>query len=115
MAQKHHLLGLQKFLEGESSEDIEFFKHAISWFQNNEDFIPEYIVHLRPTTPFRDPKVIDSAIKEFIDSDYTALRSCHKMSESAYKTFEVEKVYSKEYVMEVMILKVRMLQDKHFQ
>jgi CMP-N,N'-diacetyllegionaminic acid synthase len=77
-------------ISGDSATDIEFFRHAISWFQDNEDFIPEYLVHLRPTTPFRDPKVIDRAIKEFISSDYSALRSCHKMSESSYKTFEVE-------------------------
>ena len=77
-------------ISGDLATDIEFFRHAISWFQDNEDFVPEYLVHLRPTTPFRDPKVIDSAIKEFVDSDYSALRSCHKMSESSYKTFEVE-------------------------
>ena len=78
-------------ISGDYAADIDFFKHAISWFQNNEGFIPEYIVHLRPTTPFRNPEVIDSAIKVFVDSYYSALRSCHKMSESSYKTFEVEK------------------------
>ena len=77
-------------ISGDLATDIEFFRHAISWFQDNEDFTPEYLAHLRPTTPFRDPKVIDSAIREFISSDYSALRSCHKMSESSYKTFEVE-------------------------
>ena len=77
-------------ISGDLATDIEFFRHAISWLQDNEDFTPEYLAHLRPTTPFRDPKVIDSAIKEFISSDYSALRSCHKMSESSYKTFEVE-------------------------
>jgi len=45
---------------------------------------------LRPTTPFRDPKILDKAIEGFIGSDYSALRSCHRMSESSYKTFEVE-------------------------
>ena len=77
-------------ISGDSATDIEFFKHAISWFKDNENCTPRYLVHLRPTTPFRDPKIIDKAIKEFICSDYTALRSCHKMSESSYKTFEVE-------------------------
>ena len=79
-----------KDISGDLATDIEFFTHALTWFQDNEGFVPEYLVHLRPTTPFRDPKVIDCAIKEFLDSDYSALRSCHKMSESSYKTFEVE-------------------------
>ena len=77
-------------ISGDLATDIEFFRHAISWFQDNEDFTPEYLVHLRPTTPFRDPRVLDDAIKEFLISDYSALRSCHKMSESSYKTFEIE-------------------------
>ena len=77
-------------ISGDLSTDIEFFKHTIDWLQENENFIPEYFVHLRPTTPFRDPKILDKAIEEFVCSDYSALRSCHKMSESSYKTFEVE-------------------------
>jgi CMP-N,N'-diacetyllegionaminic acid synthase len=77
-------------ISGDLATDLEFFRHAIEWFEKNESYVPEYLVHLRPTTPFRDPKVIDRAIKEFISSDYSALRSCHKMSESSYKTFEIE-------------------------
>jgi len=79
-----------KDISGDLATDVEFFKHAIDWLQENEGFVPEYFVHLRPTTPFRDPKIIDKAIEEFIGSGYSALRSCHKMSESSYKTFEVE-------------------------
>jgi len=79
-----------KNISGDLATDLEFFKHAIDWLQKNENFVPEYFIHLRPTTPFRDPKILDKAIKEFICSDYSALRSCHKMSESSYKTFEVE-------------------------
>ena len=79
-----------KDISGDLATDVEFFKHTIDWLQENENFVPEYLVHLRPTTPFRNAKIIDDAIKEFISSDYSALRSCHKMSESSYKTFEVE-------------------------
>ena len=79
-----------KDISGDLATDVECFKHTIDWLQENENFVPEYFVHLRPTTPFRDPKVLDTAIKEFVCSDYSALRSCHKMSESSYKTFEIE-------------------------
>jgi N-acylneuraminate cytidylyltransferase len=79
-----------KDISGDLATDVEFFKHVIDWLQENENFVPEYFVHLRPTTPFRDPKILDKAIEEFVGSGYSALRSCHKMSESSYKTFEVE-------------------------
>lgn len=74
----------------DESTDIEFFQHLIEWMKKNEDYVPDYFVHLRPTTPLRDPKIIDDAISRFIDSHFTSLRSVHKMSESAYKAFEIE-------------------------
>jgi CMP-N-acetylneuraminic acid synthetase len=77
-------------ISGDKATDLEFFQHAISWFEKNESSVPDFFAHLRPTTPVRDVKIIDDALRSFISSEYTALRSCHKMSESSYKTFEIE-------------------------
>ena len=77
-------------LSGDKATDTDFFKHAIDWFTENEGEVPEYFAHLRPTTPLREPNVIDTALKSFIGSDFTALRSVHKMTESSYKSFEIE-------------------------
>lgn len=79
-----------KKISNDTSTDLHFFNHALDWLKNNESFVPKFIAHLRPTTPIRDPKIIDKALTTFIDSDFSALRSCHAMSESAYKTFEIE-------------------------
>ena len=71
------------------STDFEFIHHALNWLSENDE-LPEYIVHIRPTTPFRKPELIDDAICRFVnDKCATALRSVHVMSESAYKTFEI--------------------------
>lgn len=71
------------------STDFEFIHHALMWLSEYDE-LPEYIVHIRPTTPFRNPQLIDDAIRDFIDDQVsTALRSVHVMSESAYKTFEI--------------------------
>jgi CMP-N,N'-diacetyllegionaminic acid synthase len=77
-------------ISGDSSTDIEFLLHAIDWLEVDEGYKPDFISLLRPTTPLRDPKIIDEAIQSFINSDFTALRSVHKMSQSSYKTFEIE-------------------------
>ena len=74
----------------DKSTDIEFFDHAIDWFDQNEGTVPEYFVHLRPTTPLRSPRVIDEAVACFLSSSNTSLRSVHRMSESAYKAFELK-------------------------
>jgi CMP-N,N'-diacetyllegionaminic acid synthase len=76
-------------ISGDRSTDYDFIKHALDWFSQNE-CEPDYIVHIRPTTPFRDPMLIDKAVAAFISHPQaTALRSVHPMSESAYKTFEI--------------------------
>ena len=76
-------------VSGDLATDTQFFKHAIDWLRENEGFVPKYFAHLRPTTPIRNPQIIDDALISFIDSDFTALRSVHKMSESSYKTLEI--------------------------
>ena len=76
-------------ISGDSSTDYEFIKHALDWLERNVGE-PDYIVHIRPTSPFRAPEMIDLAVKSFLEKpDATALRSVHPMSESAYKTFEI--------------------------
>ncbi len=75
----------------DQSSDYEFIKHFLDWMSRNEGDYPEYLVHLRPTTPLRDPKHIDAAIEQIKkDDSATALRSVHEMPESTYKSFEIE-------------------------
>lgn len=79
-------------ISGDKSSDYEFFEHAINWFSKSENEVPDLFVHLRPTTPLRNPSLIDDAVNLFLNNidKMTALRSVHKMSESAYKYFEIK-------------------------
>ena len=81
-------------ISGDSSMDYEMIKHLLDWMQNNEGYQPEYLVHLRPTTPLRKAADIEAAVECMKRAHYaSALRSVHEMSESAYKTFEIEDGY----------------------
>ena len=72
----------------DTSGDIEFVEHAINFMYEQEGVIPEYLVHLRPTTPVRDIKIVDRAILECVSSaNCHSLRSAHKAPESPYKWF----------------------------
>lgn len=76
-------------ISGDRSGDLEFVTHALDWFESNEAYVPDYILHLRPTTPLRDPAIIDIAIQHFINSkEATCLRSAHKAPESPMKWFQ---------------------------
>mgnify|MGYP000445084150 CR=1 FL=1 len=75
----------------DASTDIEYIKHAIDWFDKNEGHVPEYWVLLRPTTPLREPKIIDEAIKEMINhQEATSLISIHEFAETPGKMFGMQ-------------------------
>lgn len=72
----------------DASGDIEFVEHFIRFVADNEHKIPEYIVHLRPTTPLRDVVMMDKGIEACMtDMECCSLRSAHKAPESPYKWF----------------------------
>jgi CMP-N,N'-diacetyllegionaminic acid synthase len=72
----------------DSSTDHGFLVHAMKWCNENESQTAEYWVHLRPTTPLRDPVLINKAIKTIQQrKDATSLRSGHKAFESPFKWF----------------------------
>ncbi len=77
-----------KEFSGDLSPDRDFVLHALNWFEAHEHVIPEYLVHLRPTTPLRDPMLVDAAIYAMVSNpDATSLRSGHEAPESPFKWF----------------------------
>ncbi len=71
------------------SLDIDFFKHALDWLEQKENYFPDLVVHLRPTTPLRDYRLIDQAIWELAnDRQATSLRSAHPSRDVGYKLFK---------------------------
>lgn len=74
----------------DTSPDIEFILHSLKWFNNYEDSIPEYLIHLRPTTPLRNVELIDNAIVAIKNnSGATSLRSVQELEEAPEKFFRM--------------------------
>ena len=72
----------------DKSMDREFMAHAMEWVREHDGDIPEFWVHLRPTTPLRDPAQLDAAVAMLEGrSEATALRSAHPSPESPFKWF----------------------------
>ncbi len=81
-----------KELATPKSTDIEYMLHLLNYYKDEELALPDYIVLLRPTTPLRNPKVIDEAIEYFSNQDdVTSLRSVSELKESPYKSFVINK------------------------
>lgn len=79
-------------ISGSFSTDYDIIVHALNELSKIK-INPEIIVHIRPTTPLRDPKIINKAIKIFIKNKkkISALKSVHEMSETAFKAFKISK------------------------
>jgi len=97
-----------KELARDDSPDMEFMFHALQWFQEKEGRVPDYLVHMRPTTPLRDPTIVESAVDQLVGHEgATSLRSGHPASESPSKWFllgnggyftSIHPDYSNEYI-----------------
>lgn len=76
------------YISSDQSTDFEFMRHAMDWLLEKENSAPEYWLHLRPTTPLRDPQRIKEAL-ELIKShpEASSLRSGHEAPESPFKWF----------------------------
>ena len=46
------------------STDYEWVMHAMNWLMQHEESVPEYWLLLRPTTPLREPKIINNAVEK---------------------------------------------------
>jgi N-acylneuraminate cytidylyltransferase len=81
----------------DDSTDAEWVQHIIHTVDTQAVLpLPEYLVHLRPTSPLRHPKYIDAAIYWLqINTQATALRSVCEMSQSVHKHFYIEEGYLK--------------------
>ena len=87
-----------KKISKDDSTDFEYFYHFV---KNYKEKLPKYFVHLRPTSPFRDPKILDQVIRNFLKNakTYSSLRSVNSISNIIFKTTLIKnnKLYSPIY------------------
>jgi len=62
-------------LAQDASPDQPVFVHALDWLQKHEGYQPDFVLHLRPTCPFRTPEDSRNVVKLWKDSGCDAVRS----------------------------------------
>jgi CMP-N-acetylneuraminic acid synthetase len=63
-------------LAQDDTPDLPVFVHALNWLSETEDYHPDLVVHLRPTTPLRPAGLIDEAVESLAASENAdAIRS----------------------------------------
>ncbi len=56
----------QEFAQDQSL-DLPVFQHALAWLAENEQYRPDVVVQLRPTSPVRPPGLVDDAVHLLLD------------------------------------------------
>jgi N-acylneuraminate cytidylyltransferase len=51
----------------DNTTDLPVFQHALEWLKENEGYVPEIVVQLRPTSPIRPSGMVDAAIQILLD------------------------------------------------
>lgn len=77
-------------LAGDLVLDWPVFVHALDYLKNSENYIPDFVVHLRPTAPLRKQGWIDSAIQLLIDHpEADSVRSVSMPDKHPYRIFRI--------------------------
>lgn len=83
-------------LAQDQTPDHPVFVHALEWLDKNENWKPDFIVHLRPTHPFRKTADIDKAIEMLVaDPEADSVWTVAKPPVTPYKMFQAGEKFLK--------------------
>lgn len=73
------------------STDFEFINYCVNWLKNNENYICDIILQLRPTSPTRNVEDINKALELFIKNrdNFDSLRSVIPFEKSPFKMYSL--------------------------
>ncbi|HPH23838.1 MAG TPA: acylneuraminate cytidylyltransferase family protein [Chitinophagaceae bacterium] len=71
--------------------DFDTFTHALNWLKETENYIPDYVVQLRPTSPVRLTGMIDTCIQKMLNEPQAdSLRIITPSPITPYKMWTME-------------------------
>lgn len=72
----------------DDSPDLVVFEHALAWLKENENYVPDAVVHLRPTTPLKRSADIDRGIELLCSrTDVDSVRSVCEPLHTPFKMY----------------------------
>ena len=78
-------------LAQDRTTDLPVFQHALTWLAENENYRPDIVVHLRPTTPVRPPDLVDKSVSLLLaHPEADSVRGITPAHENPFKMWLVE-------------------------
>jgi CMP-N,N'-diacetyllegionaminic acid synthase len=81
-------------ISGDFATDVQYIKHALQYLEVNQNYVPDIVVRLPPTSPFRTFADIDVGIQHLISLGAAAdsVRPIVEVSKHPYKFWEINKI-----------------------
>lgn len=80
-------------LAQDQTTDLPVFQHALTWLNEHENYRPEVVVHLRPTSPIRPQNCIDDAVNILLRHPQAdAVRAVVRSEQNPYKMWRIDAV-----------------------
>ena len=78
-------------LAQDQTTDLPVFEHALRWLEENENYKPEIVVQLRPTSPIRPKGMLDNAIRILLEhEDADCVRGVVPAGQNPFKMWRFE-------------------------
>jgi len=78
-------------LAEDDTRDLPVFQHVLNWLKTEENYRPDLVVQLRPTSPFRPPGLIDQAVRILVNNPGAdSVRGVVPSKQNPYKMWKLE-------------------------
>jgi N-acylneuraminate cytidylyltransferase len=77
-------------LAQDDTPDLPVFQHALSWLREQQDYQPDVVVQLRPTSPIRPPDCVDRAVQKLLThADADSVRGVVPTAQNPHKMWRL--------------------------
>jgi CMP-N-acetylneuraminic acid synthetase len=74
----------------DDTPDLPVFQHALEWLREKENYLPEIVVQLRPTSPLRRTWHIDQAVRRLVEQpEADAVRTVCQPFQNPFKMWQI--------------------------
>lgn len=75
----------------DNSLDLPVFRHALTWLKENEGYVPDIVLQLRPTSPARPRTLVDDAVRLLMEHpEADSVRGVVEAGENPHKMWRVD-------------------------
>ena len=73
--------------------DLPVFQHALAWLAEHENYRPDVVVQLRPTSPVRPPTLVDEAVRLLLENpEADSVRGVVPAGQNPHKMWRIDPV-----------------------